>query len=107
LVAHVIPSITKGGYLVKKNIVSIAVMLLVLLMTVTLSTVGFAAEKVTGEVVKMEGEFITVKDDKGKEHKFHVNKETKQMGEVKTGSKVEVEATPPGHATMIMGPEKK
>lgn len=75
-------------------------------MVLGLSVVGFASgdhpgghdNKIVGEVVKAEGAFVTVKDDHGKSHKFHVNKSTHFDGEIKTGVTVEVEATDGGHA---------
>jgi hypothetical protein len=81
-----------------------------LLMACILATVGLASvKKVAGKVVKVEGEFVVVKDDKGEVHKFHVDKTTKQIGEIKAGSRVEVETTPQGHAAKIRaaGEEKR
>ncbi len=59
---------------------------------------GDHGHKVAGEVVKAEGAFVTVKDDHGKSHKFHVDKSTNLQGKIKAGAKVEVEATDGGHA---------
>ena len=71
---------------------------------ISFANVSFASgtHKVTGEVVKAEGEFVEVKDDKGKIHKLHVDKKmTKQTGDIKAGAKVEAEMDDKGHATSI------
>ena len=65
------------------------------------TTFAAGAHKVTGEVTKVEGDMITVKDAKGKEHKMHTDKSTKMSGDVKQGAKVEAEMTDKGHATEI------
>ncbi len=75
-------------------------------MVLSFSVAGFASgdhpgghgDKIVGEVVKAEGAFVTVKDDHGKSHKFHVDKSTHLKGKIKAGVKVEVEATGGGHA---------
>ncbi len=76
----------------------------------SVAVVGFAGGKhsgghgdmIVGEVVKAEGAFVTVKDDHGKSHKFHVDKSTHLEGKIKAGVKVEVEATDGGHAISMM-----
>ena len=60
-----------------------------------------AAQSVTGEILKVEGENYTIKDASGKEVRLHVDKTTKTHGSLKVGDKVEAEATPEGHATSI------
>ena len=65
------------------------------------TTFAGAGHKVSGEITKVEGDMVTIKDDKGKEHKVHTDKSTKTSGEVKQGAKVEAETTDSGHATMI------
>jgi hypothetical protein len=60
-----------------------------------------AAQTVTGEILKVEGENYTIKDASGKEVRLHVDKTTKTHGSLKVGDKVEAEATPEGHATSI------
>ena len=75
------------------------------LAVVTLTTVGFAGGKkghVAGEVTKIEGAMITVKDDHGKEHMLHADDTTKKEGHIEVGAHVEAEATGSGHATSIM-----
>jgi len=70
--------------------------------------VGLAADmKVDGKVDKVEGEFVFIKDAKGKEHKLHVNEETKKTGEIKTGAEVEAIMTDMGHAKSITVKESK
>lgn len=50
-----------------------------------------AMTSMTGEVTKFEaGKSITVKDEKGKEHRLEITKDTKTEGEVKAGAKVTV-----------------
>jgi len=86
----------------KRSVVQVGMMIMALFMAFSFSTLTFAAgSKVTGEVVKTEGEFVTVKDADGKIHKFHMDKTTKQTGDIKQGAQVEVEATPQGHASAI------
>ena len=91
-------SLFNGGGSVKKLFLTTAA----LLTAVTLSAVGLAAgSKITGVVVKTEGEFVEIKAADGSVHKFHVDKTTRQTGDIKQGSQVEVEATPQGHASAI------
>ncbi len=74
------------------------------------SVTGFASgdhpgghgNKTVGEVVKAQGAFVTVKDDHGKSHKFHVNKQTKLTGKIKVGATVEVDSTDSGHANAMI-----
>ena len=66
---------------------------------------GGHGNKTIGEIVKAEGAFVTVKDEHGKSHKFHVNKNTKLKGKIKAGVRVEVESTDSGHAISMMETE--
>jgi len=81
-----------------------ATLLIAVTMVIGFSTLGLAdaghggGHKMVGEIVKIEGPFVTVKDKDGKSHKFHVNKSTDTKGKVKMGSKVEVKSTDSGHA---------
>ncbi len=83
---------------------------IMVLMVAGFSAVSFAGgdhpgghgNKTVGEVIKAEGSFVTVKDDHGKSHKFHVDKSTKLKGKIKSGAKVEVESTDRGHAISMM-----
>jgi hypothetical protein len=60
-----------------------------------------AASTVKGELLKIQGEFYTVKDQSGSEVRLHVNKETKLEGPVNIGDKIEAERTPADHAISI------
>jgi len=79
-------------------------LLVAMSMVISFGAVSFASgdhaggHAIVGEVTKAEGAFVTVKDDHGKSHKFHVNGSTHMDGKVKTGVKVEVESTDSGHA---------
>ena len=74
-------------------------------MTISLATTGFAMKgghAIKGEVTKIEGDMVTVKDEHEKEHTFHVDaKATKKEGEIKVGAHVEVDADKSGHANSI------
>ncbi len=59
------------------------------------------SKSVTGNLLKIEGEFYVVKDAAGKEVRLHVDKSTKLEGSVKTGDKIEVQATEKGHAVSV------
>ncbi len=65
------------------------------------TTFAAGEHKMSGEVTKVEGDMVTIKDDKGKEHKVHTDKSTKMSGDVKQGAKVDVQMTDKGHATEI------
>jgi hypothetical protein len=60
-----------------------------------------AAKTVKGEVLKIDGENYTVKDDTGKEVKLHINADTKKEGHIKVGDKNEAHADATGHAVSI------
>jgi hypothetical protein len=66
---------------------------------------GMAApntQRVTGDLLKIEGEFYTVHDKSGHEVRLHVDKTTKlEGGPFKTGDKLEVEATEKNHAVSV------
>ncbi len=75
-------------------------------MVASLATVSFAMKDmkgmIKGEVTKIEGEMVTVKDASGKEHMVHVDpKASKKEGEIMVGAKVEVDADAKGHANSI------
>jgi len=72
-------------------------------MTISLATVSFAMKgHIKGEVTKIEGDMVTVKDATGKEHMLHVDaKATKKEGEIKVGAHVEADADKSGHAKSI------
>jgi len=56
---------------------------------------------VKGELMKIEGEFYTVRDAEGKEVRVHVDKRTKMDGAFTVGDKVEVNRTLQGHALSV------
>jgi uncharacterized protein YdeI (BOF family) len=60
-----------------------------------------SASTVKGELLKIQGEFYTVKDQSGSELRLHVNKETKMESAVAVGDKIEAERTPSDHAVSI------
>ena len=73
------------------------------LAVVAFSTVGFAMKGgIKGEITKVEGSMVTVKDDHGEEHMLHVDDTTKKEGDIAVGAHVEAEATGSGHAKSIM-----
>jgi len=77
---------------------------------IAVSTVGFAGGKkghIAGEVTKVEGAMVTVKDDHGKDHMLHVDDTTKKQGHVEVGVHVEAEVADSGHAKSIMAHEEK
>ncbi len=88
-----------------------------LLLVVAFSGVGLAGSEemgaknegnVTGEVVKISGEMIEVKDSAGKVHSIHVDpKSTKKTGELKIGAKVMADVNDMGHANSISVQEGK
>ena len=59
------------------------------------------AQLVKGELLKIQGEFYTVKDQSGNEIRLHVNKETKIDGNLTVGDKIEAQRTPSGHALSV------
>lgn len=62
---------------------------------------GHASETVMGTIVKVEKEFVTVKNDRdGKEVRVHFDKRTEMDGKLKQGAMVEVEVDN-GHAEYI------
>ena len=54
-----------------------------------------STQTVTGDLLKIEGEFYVVKEMSGKEIRLHVDKTTALDGAIKVGDKVEVQATEP------------
>lgn len=73
----------------------------VFVMVLALAGVGLAGT-VTGEIVKIDGDMVSVKDDKGKIQQIHVDpKATKKTGELKEGAKVTAQVNDKGHAESI------
>ena len=56
---------------------------------------------VTGDLLKIDGEFYVVKEASGKEVRLHVDKSSKLEGTFQTGDKIEAEASAQGHALSI------
>jgi hypothetical protein len=59
------------------------------------------AQAITGDLLKIEGEFYVVKDASGKEVRLHVDKTSKLEGTFKAGDKIEAQASEKGHALSI------
>ena len=58
--------------------------------------------KISGDLVNIDGAMYTVKDKTDKEHTIHVDpKSTKKTGDLKTGVMVEAEVDSSGHALWI------
>ena len=57
-------------------------------------------DTVKGTLMKMEGEFYSIKDDDGNVTKIHVDKSTK-MDKVVIGDKVKAYVTDKGHTTTL------
>ncbi|MBI3358284.1 MAG: hypothetical protein HY037_01645 [Nitrospirae bacterium] len=75
-------------------------------MVASLATVSFAMKThegmIKGEVTKIDGEMVTVKDAEGEEHMLHVDPESsKKEGEITVGAMVEADADDKGHAKSI------
>lgn len=68
-----------------------------------LMSAGMArAEMVKGEVTKISGDMVDIKDAKGAVHTVHNDPSTtKRTGEVKVGAMVEADVTSMGHANSI------
>ncbi len=60
-----------------------------------------STQTVKGDLLKMDGEFYVVKDMAGKEIRLHVDKTTKLEGTIKTGDKIEAQASEKNHALSI------
>ncbi len=88
----------------------IGVIALTAVMGFITATLGYAdtqpsvsiPQVVTGEVLKIEGDFFTLKDAAGKEVRFRVTKDTELFGSFKAGDIVEARLTSEGHAKSIM-----
>jgi hypothetical protein len=60
-----------------------------------------STKTIQGDLLKIDGEFYVVKDMAGKEVRLHVDKTTALEGVIKTGDKVEAQATDKNHAASI------
>ena len=59
------------------------------------------AYTVEGSVLKVDGDFVVVKDSSGKEIRLNTGKDTKLQGSHKVGDRIRAEYTPEGHALSI------
>jgi hypothetical protein len=59
------------------------------------------SQAVTGDLLRIDGEFYVVKDTSGKEVRLHVDGTSKLEGTFKAGDKIEAQASDKGHALSI------
>jgi len=87
-----------------------------LFLVVAFSGVGLAGSEmgakkegnVSGEIVKISGEMVDVKDSAGKVRSIHIDpKTTKKSGELKVGARVVADVNDMGHANSISVEEMK
>jgi hypothetical protein len=64
----------------------------------------FTKDTIKGTLMKMDGEYYSIKDTDGKESKIHVDKSTK-LDKVVVGDKVKAYITDKGHATTLQRDE--
>jgi len=62
---------------------------------------ALSTQTVSGDLLKVDGEFYVVKEMSGKEIRLHVDKTTTLDGAIKVGDKVEAQATEKNHAVSI------
>ena len=90
----------------------IGLLVFVMALSVGIASLSYAAadmaapggQTVTGDVLKIEGEFYVVKDMTGKEVRLHVDKTSKLEGSFKAGDRIEAQVTEKGHALSIKKP---
>jgi len=70
-------------------------------MAASSDTAAAGSKAVTGDLLKIDGEFYVVKDASGKEVRLHVDKTSKLEGTPKPGDKIEAQASEKGHALSI------
>jgi hypothetical protein len=78
-------------------------------LSIGIATLSYAAtdmaapltQTVTGDLLKIEGDFCVVKEMAGKEVRLHVDQTTQLEGTIKVGDKVEAQATDKDHALSI------
>lgn len=93
-----------------KKLISLFVIAMIL--SVGMATLSYAAadmaapggQTVTGDVLKIEGEFYVVKDMTGKEVRLHVDKTSKLEGSFNAGDRIEAQVTEKGHVLSIKKP---
>ena len=73
------------------------------ILVMALVRVGLAGSStIAGEIVKIDGEMVSVKDSSGKVQQIHVDpKATKKSGDLKQGAKVKAEVNEKGHANSV------
>ena len=64
----------------------------------------FTKDTIKGTLMKMEGEYYSIKDIDGKESKIHVDKSTR-LDKVVVGDKVKAYITAQGHTTTLQRDE--
>lgn len=62
-------------------------------------------DSITGTLMKMDGQYYTIKDEDGEQHRVHVDKSTK-LDKMVEGDKVKAYVTEKGHATTLQRKEK-
>ena len=62
-------------------------------------------DAVTGTLLKQDGEYYTIKDEDGAQHRVHVDKSTK-LDKVVEGDLVKAYVTEQGHVTTLQRKEK-
>ncbi|MDP1767202.1 MAG: hypothetical protein Q8L74_00200 [Nitrospirota bacterium] len=60
-----------------------------------------SSQTISGDLLKIDGEFYVVKEMSGKEIRLHVDKTTTTDGSINVGEKIEVQATEKNHAVSI------
>jgi hypothetical protein len=60
-----------------------------------------SAERVQGEVLKIEGEYYVVRDAAGNDVRLHIDKDTKMEIVPQVGDKIEAQMTTGGHTRAI------
>jgi hypothetical protein len=74
-----------------KNLLMLAVSVLTVAAFASVSVAAKAPTMTMGEVTAVTpGKSVSVKDEKGKTHKFSISKKTKIEGDLKVGAKVDV-----------------
>ncbi len=90
-----------------KVLVSIMLLTVVLILNRSWSVsaverAGSAPQKITVELLTIDGEYFVVKNESGQERKVHVSKDTEQYGHFKPGDVVEMWVLPNGHAKTVL-----
>ena len=71
--------------------------------------VSSPSQTVRGEVLTLEGPYVYVKDEAGKEMKLHTDQNTMMMDgtKVQPGDNITADVTPTGHATFIIKQDRQ